>query len=386
MNAGPVASDMDRVFAVEHRTDGVVVVRMDVPDAPVNLLKMEHVQALERLLEGLERRSGVEAVVFTSAKPDNFVVGPDVTLLQEIRTVNDGIDRSRAGQALMDRVAGLRIPVVAAIHGACLGSGLELALACRGRVASLDPTTVFGLPEIELGLLPAMGGTQRLPRLIGFEAALDLLLTGHRVRAERAHALGLVDAAVAADQLLETAAARALELGRAGEGAGTHAGPTRACAARARAQRGGQSGHPKNPVRARSARPCRTNPRQLPGLGAYRASRGGGSRTRSEAGVLGRVAGLRRARHQPPSGSPGLPARRQHRAAGRGHQARRRQRPRATQSNGSAGQQHAGRTALGAHGGARASRWSWKDGAPAGRATRATRWSAGWRQAWPAGA
>jgi 3-hydroxyacyl-CoA dehydrogenase / enoyl-CoA hydratase / 3-hydroxybutyryl-CoA epimerase len=219
VNAGLVGSDTDPAFTVDQRTDGVVVLRMDGPHGDVNLLTTAYGQALERLLEALERKSDVKAVVLTSAKQGSFLVGPDVTVLEELRTINDGIDCSRAGQALTDHVAGLRVPVVAAIHGACLGSGLELVLACHGRVASRDPTTVLGLPEVELGLLPAMGGTQRLPRLVGCEVALDLILSGQRVGAERAQALGLVDTAAAPDRLLDAAVARALELCRAGPGA-----------------------------------------------------------------------------------------------------------------------------------------------------------------------
>ena len=97
------------------------------------------------------------------------------------------------GHELMERLAALPFPTVAAIHGACLGGGLELALACRRRVATEHPKTRLGLPEVQLGLIPGLGGTQRLPRLIGVPDALDLILTGKQVDARKARRLGLVD-------------------------------------------------------------------------------------------------------------------------------------------------------------------------------------------------
>src|SRR5262249_7993254 len=109
-------------------------------------------------------------------------------------------------------------PVVAAIHGACLGGGLEWALACRGRVASDAPRTQLGVPEVQLGLLPGAGGTQRLPRLVGVQAALDLILTGKAVRASKARKLGLVDEAVPRSTLVDAAAERARALAE-GKGA-----------------------------------------------------------------------------------------------------------------------------------------------------------------------
>src|SRR5436190_14492863 len=97
------------------------------------------------------------------------------------------------GHDLMERLAGLPFPTVAAIHGACLGGGLELALACRYRIATEHRKTKLGLPEVQLGLIPGLGGTQRLPRLIGVPAALDMILTSKQLDAKRARKAGLVD-------------------------------------------------------------------------------------------------------------------------------------------------------------------------------------------------
>ncbi|HEY0591246.1 MAG TPA: 3-hydroxyacyl-CoA dehydrogenase NAD-binding domain-containing protein, partial [Thermoanaerobaculia bacterium] len=128
---------------------------------------------------------------------------------------------ARRGHALLDRIARSQKPFVAAIDGAALGGGLEVALACRARVASDAPRTLLALPEVTLGLLPGAGGTQRLPRLVGLAAALPLLLTGARVRARRALAIGLVDKIVPAEELLDAAMEVAAQLAAEGAAAGT---------------------------------------------------------------------------------------------------------------------------------------------------------------------
>jgi 3-hydroxyacyl-CoA dehydrogenase/enoyl-CoA hydratase/3-hydroxybutyryl-CoA epimerase len=123
---------------------------------------------------------------------------------------------SALGQELLNRLEKLRTPTVAAIHGACLGGGLETALACRYRVATNDPSTVLALPEVQLGVIPAMGGTQRLPQLIGLQGALDMILSGRNIRAVKAAKMGLVDEVVHPAILLDVAVdrARALSSGK----------------------------------------------------------------------------------------------------------------------------------------------------------------------------
>ena len=121
------------------------------------------------------RRRGV---VFRSGKPSGFIAGADIREFQAFDaqgTVKDALFR---GQQVFQRIAELPCPTVAAIHGYCMGGGTELALACRHRVASSDPSTRIGLPEVKLGIYPGWGGSVRLPRLIGAPAAMDLMLTG----------------------------------------------------------------------------------------------------------------------------------------------------------------------------------------------------------------
>ncbi|HEY9854299.1 MAG TPA: 3-hydroxyacyl-CoA dehydrogenase NAD-binding domain-containing protein, partial [Stenomitos sp.] len=194
------------------RPDGVAVLTFDTPDSPVNILSSRFFTDFARLLDEVERDPEITACVLASAKRDSFIAGAD---LQEFGGITDpeaASEISRVGHRLLDRIEASRKPFVAAIHGPALGGGLEVALACQYRLASDSPKTVLGLPEVMLGLLPAGGGTQRLPRLIGLERALPMLLTGQRLRAKKAYKYGLVDALTSPYGLVETAARAALML------------------------------------------------------------------------------------------------------------------------------------------------------------------------------
>jgi 3-hydroxyacyl-CoA dehydrogenase/enoyl-CoA hydratase/3-hydroxybutyryl-CoA epimerase len=205
------AERIQKSFRVE--VDGAVAtVLFDVPGEPVNTLSPEAAVEFQSILEDLGRDAAVRAVVLASAKPDAFVAGAKIEMLQRVRTAAEAEALSRDAQQGFDRVERFRKPIVAAIHGACLGGGLEWALACHWRLASDDRKTQLGLPEVQLGLIPGAGGTQRLPRLVGLAAALDLILTGKSVRAKKAQKLGLVDEVVPAPILLDVARRRAREL------------------------------------------------------------------------------------------------------------------------------------------------------------------------------
>jgi 3-hydroxyacyl-CoA dehydrogenase/enoyl-CoA hydratase/3-hydroxybutyryl-CoA epimerase len=157
-----------------------------VPGEKVNTLGKGMMQELLTLLGEIETRSEVRAIVLRSAKPDNFIAGADIKDFTTIRSSLEGETLSRQGQSVLDRLEALKVPVVAAIHGSCMGGGLETVLACDYRVASDHPKTSLGLPEVNLGIIPGMGGTQRLPRLVGLRTALDLILTGRALKATRA--------------------------------------------------------------------------------------------------------------------------------------------------------------------------------------------------------
>ncbi len=191
---------------------GVAVLTLDLPGEPVNTLSPATGALFDAALSRALDDTGVQGVVFLSGKPDGFVAGADVRWLGSLKSREDGERASREGQAGFDRLSKYPKPVVAAIHGACLGGGLEWVLACSYRVCSDSPKSQLGLPEVQLGLLPGAGGTQRLPRLIGIAHALDLILTGKSVRPSKARKLGLVDEVVPKPLLLEVALARAKAL------------------------------------------------------------------------------------------------------------------------------------------------------------------------------
>jgi 3-hydroxyacyl-CoA dehydrogenase / enoyl-CoA hydratase / 3-hydroxybutyryl-CoA epimerase len=207
--------------------DGIAILRLDLPGKPVNVLSSGLVEEFTRVVERLESgESGAEAAVIVSDKPGVWIAGADIEEFQDLRTAADAERLSRTGQEILGRLERLKIPVVAAIDGAALGGGLEVALACTYRIATDSPKTKLGLPEVQLGILPGAGGTQRLPRLVGLRAALDLMLTGKNLDARRARKLGLVDEVVPSAILLAVArkAARDLALGRRDPRAGRRRG------------------------------------------------------------------------------------------------------------------------------------------------------------------
>lgn len=192
--------------------DGVLVVSIDQPDDPVNKVDRALGAELERVLELVERDKTIRGMVIASGKKDIFIAGADIEQFLDFRAEVDAENASRFGQRLIGLLEQSRVPVVAAIHGACLGGGLELSLACGYRVCTDHPKTVLALPEVLLGLIPGMGGTQRLPRLVGARNALDMILTGRNVRARKALEMGLVDEMMHPDILLDVAVRRAGEL------------------------------------------------------------------------------------------------------------------------------------------------------------------------------
>ena len=164
---------------------GIAVVTFDLPGESVNKLSGAVKVEFEALLIRLRDDTAIRAAVLISGKPDSFIAGADIDEFSALTTETAAERLSFEGQEMVSRVETLAKPVVAAIHGACLGGGLELALACHYRVATDHPKTQLGLPEVQLGLIPGAGGCQRLPRLIGARAALDMILTGGASAASR---------------------------------------------------------------------------------------------------------------------------------------------------------------------------------------------------------
>lgn len=197
-------------FSLSIRDDKVAVITMDIPGESMNVLKASFADEIDAMLKQLANDSTLKGVVFISGKKDSFIAGADISMLDACQTAEQAQTIAAMGQQMFDRLEQLRLPVVAAIHGPCLGGGLELALACHARVASSSPKTVLGLPEVQLGLLPGSGGTQRLPKLVGVQKALDMILTGKQLRAAQAKKLGLVDEVVPESILLDAAVKKAL--------------------------------------------------------------------------------------------------------------------------------------------------------------------------------
>ncbi|MEO8636942.1 MAG: fatty acid oxidation complex subunit alpha FadJ [Gemmatimonadales bacterium] len=203
----------------ESRAGSVAVLTLDLPGEPVNKLNAAVKAELEAAFARLRTETAVSAVILISGKADTFIAGADIEEFTRL-TSREAFERlSLEGQIMLQMVEDFPRPVIAAIHGACLGGGLELALACHYRICTDHPKTQLGLPEVQLGLLPGAGGCVRLPRLIGLSAALGIILPGRSEIGPKAFRLGLVDEVVPKSILLETARKAAERLSAAGAAA-----------------------------------------------------------------------------------------------------------------------------------------------------------------------
>ncbi|MFS1439288.1 fatty acid oxidation complex subunit alpha FadJ [Shewanella sp. 10N.286.48.A6] len=200
---------MEKTFNLLRREDGIAVLTMDVPGETMNTLKAEFGPEISDILTEIKTDASIKGLVIISGKSDSFVAGADITMLDACTSVAAAKELSQQGHVVFNELENLTIPVVAAINGACLGGGLELALACHLRVCSDSKKTIMGVPEVQLGLLPGGGGTQRLPRKVGITTALDMMLTGKQLRPKQALKIALVDDVVPESILLETAVAMA---------------------------------------------------------------------------------------------------------------------------------------------------------------------------------
>ncbi|MET1219489.1 MAG: fatty acid oxidation complex subunit alpha FadJ [Glaciecola sp.] len=201
----------EQAFSLTKQDNGIALVAIDVPNESMNVLKDTFVPEIEALLDAIEQDSEIQGVVIYSAKDNSFVAGADVSMLEACTSAEQGSAIGKSGQDIFNRIEAFSKPVIAAIHGPALGGGLELALACHGRICSDDPKTQLGLPEVQLGLLPGSGGTQRLPRLISVQKALTMMLTGAPQRPKQALKAGIVNAVVPRSILLAEAQNMALK-------------------------------------------------------------------------------------------------------------------------------------------------------------------------------
>ena len=189
---------MHDVAGMNHRIDpnGIVHIVFDRPGEKVNLLSPELLQELSEILDSIRGREDVRGVIFRSAKAGNFIAGMNIDTIASYTDAFKAAEGARFGQVVFQKIADLPVPSGCALNGACLGGGMELALACTVRVAADSSAVKLGLPETQLGIIPGFGGTQRLPRLVGLVSSLDLILSGRSLDAKRAKRVGLVDLVV----------------------------------------------------------------------------------------------------------------------------------------------------------------------------------------------
>jgi len=193
--------------------DGLAVLEFDQPGAQHNQLSPEIIERLLELIREVHSRAdegAVHGLVVASGKQDSFIAGVDVSVIADVRGVTAARAGARQGQLALQALAELPVATVAAINGTCVGGATELALACDYRVAANSPSVLIGLPEVQLGIIPGFGGTQRLPRLISLERALPMILTGKSINAAKARRIGLLDAVVPPPLLMREAARFAL--------------------------------------------------------------------------------------------------------------------------------------------------------------------------------
>ncbi len=192
---------------------GIVFLTFDRPDSTANFFDQRTLEELNEHLDFLESEKSLPGLILRSAKPKVFIAGADLNAFMHAFSGEDLATVIERGQKTFDRVARLPYPTVAAIHGVALGGGFEIALACDYRVASSDSVTKVGLPETNLGILPAWGGSTRLPKLIGLPNALEAIMNGRQYPAERALKLGMIDSVVHRQQLIATSTKRILQSG-----------------------------------------------------------------------------------------------------------------------------------------------------------------------------
>ncbi|MCQ9207960.1 MAG: 3-hydroxyacyl-CoA dehydrogenase NAD-binding domain-containing protein [Omnitrophica bacterium] len=183
----------------------IAILEFDQPDSKVNVLNTDSMRELDEIIEQLADKSSsqIKALIITSKKDGIFIAGAEIKEIEQITSSDVALEKAQKGKQIFNKLRNLDLITLAAINGACLGGGLELALACQYRVASFSEKAKIGLPEVNLGLIPGWGGTQRLPRLIGITRALGMILAGKLISAKEAKKIGLVDRLFPETRLLE---------------------------------------------------------------------------------------------------------------------------------------------------------------------------------------
>ncbi|WP_413699151.1 enoyl-CoA hydratase-related protein [Psychromonas sp. KJ10-10] len=181
-------------FTLSMTETGVATLLFDFENEKINKLDGNSLIELKNHLTALADNPQVRILVFESAKSGIFIAGADINEIKDIRTKQEAYEKAQFGQQILDQISKLPFLTLAVINGACVGGGCELALACQFRIISDDKKALIGLPEVNLGIIPGFGGCVRLPRLIGLQNALKLILPGKLINAKKALKCHLVDA------------------------------------------------------------------------------------------------------------------------------------------------------------------------------------------------
>ena len=203
---------MDRQFFKVERDAGVTTVTFHRP--PVNALSTQALQELEGIADELKQDKETKVVVLASQNPNVFIAGADIKEFPALTSKAQAQAASNRGQAILNKIETIGKPVIAAVNAICLGGGMELVMACHIRIAS--DRSRFGQPEITLGIVPAFGGTQRLPRIVGLSKATELILTGDTITAQEAFRIGLVNRVVPDRDLMKQAKGLAKQIASKG--------------------------------------------------------------------------------------------------------------------------------------------------------------------------
>ncbi|MEJ2052578.1 MAG: 3-hydroxyacyl-CoA dehydrogenase NAD-binding domain-containing protein, partial [Calditrichaceae bacterium] len=196
---------MSSAFSFEKTKDSIGILTFDLPGEKVNKFDTETMRELSGRLDQLKDMTDLKCLLLMSKKPGIFIAGADINEILSITDEERGYDVARQGQDTFAKIGKLPFPSVAVIDGACMGGGTEISLNCTYRLATDNEKTRIALPEVNLGLLPGWSGTTRLPRLIGIQRTLDIILTGRHLNARRAYRSGLIDKIIPAEWAFEKA-------------------------------------------------------------------------------------------------------------------------------------------------------------------------------------
>ena len=199
-------------LSTELDDDGILTITINVQHESMNIFNQQVMEEFTALANDIDHNDGIKAIIFISGKSDCFIAGADIAMLQKVQTAVEGTAIVEQAHVMLQGIANSKKPYIVAIDGICLGAGYELSLACDYRIATNNPKTKIGLPEVMLGLLPGATGTTKLSRLISLPAALDIMLTGKQLDAKRALRLGMIDEVVPPSVLIHAAKAAAKKL------------------------------------------------------------------------------------------------------------------------------------------------------------------------------